>query len=252
MSNKHNGLITKIWGSPLWMSLHCITFGYPIEPTQEEKNFYKIFFISLGNVLPCIYCKNSYNDFIRFGDTIINDDMLKNRGTLTYWLYKIHERVNNKLKITYKTDFNDVVNKYESFRAKCSKNNPNAKGCVMPLYDKSKSYILANYKEAPLIPLELIKRFTKYAEFRGIDFSNIDSYNDCFYFNKYSKKWIVRNYKCIKIINNMKTRAKPSIEISGKFIGLPTLEELLLLSKLSSSLNEDELLFISNNVSHYN
>ena len=37
--NKNNGLITKIWGQAMWESLHCIAFGYPIEPTDEQKRF---------------------------------------------------------------------------------------------------------------------------------------------------------------------------------------------------------------------
>ena len=39
--NKNNGLITKIWGPAMWESIHCIAFGYPIEPTEEQKQNYK-------------------------------------------------------------------------------------------------------------------------------------------------------------------------------------------------------------------
>ena len=47
---QNNGLITKIWGGPGWTFCHSITFGYPIEPTDEQINNYRTFFISLGNV----------------------------------------------------------------------------------------------------------------------------------------------------------------------------------------------------------
>ena len=60
MSNANNGLLTKIWGPPLWESFHAITFGYPMEPDEEIKNNYKQWLISLGDVLPCSYCRNSY------------------------------------------------------------------------------------------------------------------------------------------------------------------------------------------------
>ena len=45
--NKNNGLITKIWGEHMWESIHCIAFGYPVEPTCEQKEQYKDFFIQI-------------------------------------------------------------------------------------------------------------------------------------------------------------------------------------------------------------
>jgi hypothetical protein len=47
--NKNNGLITKIWGPAMWESLHCIAFGYPVEPTDEQRQNYKDFFTSLSD-----------------------------------------------------------------------------------------------------------------------------------------------------------------------------------------------------------
>ena len=35
--SKTNGLITKIWGPHFWETLHCVSFGYPLEPTEEQK-----------------------------------------------------------------------------------------------------------------------------------------------------------------------------------------------------------------------
>ena len=42
--NANNGLLTKIWGPAMWKGLHCIAFGYPIEPTIEQQEEYKLFF----------------------------------------------------------------------------------------------------------------------------------------------------------------------------------------------------------------
>jgi hypothetical protein len=50
----NNGLITKIWGPALWIGEHSISFGYPLNPTDEEKLAYKKHFESLADVLPCI------------------------------------------------------------------------------------------------------------------------------------------------------------------------------------------------------
>ena len=38
---KNNGLITKIWGEAGWTFNHAATFGYPLEPTEEQKIKYK-------------------------------------------------------------------------------------------------------------------------------------------------------------------------------------------------------------------
>ncbi len=120
-SNKNNGLITKLWGPSAWEYLHSVSFGYPLEPTDEQKNNYRNFFINVGNTLPCKFCRNSYNDFIVSNDTKINDNDLKNRENLTRWLYRMHEKVNNKLNITYNTTYEQLVNRYESYRSKCGK-----------------------------------------------------------------------------------------------------------------------------------
>ena len=42
--NSNNGLITKIWGPDIWSALHSISFGYPINPSQDQKDKYKTFF----------------------------------------------------------------------------------------------------------------------------------------------------------------------------------------------------------------
>ena len=69
--NAHNGLITKIWGANMWVSMHSVTFGYPLtEPTQEQKNNYHTFFRTIGFVLPCKYCRESYQEFINEGQNI--------------------------------------------------------------------------------------------------------------------------------------------------------------------------------------
>ena len=62
--SKTNGLITKIWGPHLWFSLNSIVFGFPVKPTLEQKQQYITFFKSLGWVLPCSHCRESYNFFI--------------------------------------------------------------------------------------------------------------------------------------------------------------------------------------------
>ena len=151
--NVDNGMTTKVWGSPLWFGLHCITFGYPyaINPTnpahKTKEHDYKMFFYYLGRVLPCKYCRESYMDFMK--DMPI-DNKLKTRKQLTKWLYDMHNKVNDKLGVPECDipSYEETFQFYEQFRAKCKKTtseereNSLAKGCITPANGKKKRCIL--------------------------------------------------------------------------------------------------------------
>ena len=112
------GLMTKIWGPAMWESLFCIAFGYPVNPTQQHKDDYKEFFKLLGSVLPCCLCRNSYAEYITSSQFVLSDEVMTNRQTLTKWLWNIKELVNKKLGKTYEETYEDIYNKYESYRGK--------------------------------------------------------------------------------------------------------------------------------------
>ena len=146
--NSNMGLVTKIWGGPAWEFLHAVTFGYPVEPTQKDKDDYMIFFKSLANVLPCGLCRDSYKVFIED----LNYDKLASREALTRWLYEVHNRVNNKLDVDYGVTYEDVCIKYENIRAKCAKKL----GCTNPLHEKNMPYHAFAVKDCPIIDIKLI------------------------------------------------------------------------------------------------
>ena len=91
-------MMTKIWGPPMWTALHSITFGYPVSPTNDHKKYYKTFFESVGDILPCRYCRESYKEFItESGQNYeLTDSVFDNRESLSRWLYNLHNRINNK------------------------------------------------------------------------------------------------------------------------------------------------------------
>lgn len=153
-ASRDNGMMTKIWGPPGWMFLHAVTFGYPykIDPQNLEhlrkKESFRRFFLNVGKVLPCKYCRESYD---RFVEEVPIDPYLNSREDLCYWFYMIHNRVNDKLGVPKCNipNFEEVKKKYETFRAKCkkttrkdrernlrkkciSKDDPSTKGCVIP------------------------------------------------------------------------------------------------------------------------
>ena len=236
--NKNNGLITKIWGPAVWEALHCIAFGYPVEPTDEHKKNYKEFFSNLMNVLPCKFCRDSYKDFItKEENTLLKDCDMDNRESLTRWLYKIHNRVNLKLGINYNVSYEDIVKKYESYRAKCI---PNENGCNMPLDLKAQSFFKSTLKHAPIIHVNQYKKIKKYGEMRGVKFDNrilgILDVTD-----RYDNVWQMRDKKCVQIIQNMRLNGISSVEKEGEYKNLPTLQELKLISLLSTNVCCEEL-----------
>jgi hypothetical protein len=80
---------TRYWGPSGWKLLHSITFNY----SKEKKEFYKEFFYNIAFVLPCKFCRKSYSEYI----TELPVD-LSSKENFTKWLWKIHNKVNDKLR----------------------------------------------------------------------------------------------------------------------------------------------------------
>ena len=82
---------TRFWGPSGWRLLHLITFTY--EPTHSEK--VGKFFETLPYVLPCKFCRCSLTEYME-EDPV--KDSLGSRKALTKWLWRIHNKVNDKLR----------------------------------------------------------------------------------------------------------------------------------------------------------
>jgi len=236
-----NGLITKIWGPAMWMSLHSISFGYPVLPSKEDKENYKKYFESIGNVLPCIHCKKSYNMFIKEGDTKLTDDVFESRESLTNWVYKIHQAVNNKLNVDYCVSFSELQNKYETFR-------------VGDDEKKKKAYTIVNQPECIVIPFALCKQFLTMSIERGLRIDDLYIIKKCKAITNIAELkndielWNKRNKECKLIVDNMRTSGISSIETDGKYKGLPTINELKLIMRLCSNMPINKLRDISNSI----
>jgi hypothetical protein len=240
--NVNNSLMTKTWGPSLWVGLHAITFGYPISPTKDEINNYKIFFEHLGHVLPCSYCKDSYLKFIKEGETALTDKVLESRASLTKWLYNIHNSVNKKLGMNYHVNFEDVVEKYEACRAQCVKS---ANTCSMPLNLKTRAYNALSNKHAPIISYDIAIKFIPYAEKR-LPASYITILRSCKNIDKKTTFWKKRDEICIDIINKMRIQGISQLEQDGIYKGLPSIDELKLICLLSTNVSDKELETASN------
>lgn len=82
---------TRFWGPSGWRFLHLVTFAY--QPTQ--KKHMQTFLESLPFVLPCKFCRSS---LITYYQELPPSDYLQSQETLSKWMWKIHGKVNQKLR----------------------------------------------------------------------------------------------------------------------------------------------------------
>lgn len=245
--NRNNGLITKIWGSSTWTANHAISFGYPIEPTEQQKKDYHDYFVLLGKVLPCKYCRDSYSNFIQNGNSKLTEADLESREALSRWFYRMHNTVNDKLGVDYGVTYEDLSNRFESFRAKCGNTDPTVKGCISPLDYKAFSFKKLYQLDCPIISYDKIQPFIRLAQLRGFGpnmfmfIELADALDGDFTELKKLSCWEYRNKLCQSLIKMMREEAIPSVETEGKWKGTPTLPELILILFLCSNLNREEI-----------
>jgi hypothetical protein len=85
----------RFWGPSGWKLLHSITFSAPVNLNTNQQQTYKDFFNSLCLVLPCKYCRIS---LCKFMEELPIDKYIHTRDKLSNWMFKIHNKVNNKLR----------------------------------------------------------------------------------------------------------------------------------------------------------
>lgn len=154
--NSNDGMLTTVWGPSLWHTLHCISFNYPVNPSTSVKKKYKRFILCLKNVLPCGKCRKNLPKNLK--QVPLNAHALKNRDNFSKWMYNLHEQINKMLNKKSNLTYEQVRERYEHFRARCSqdlltKTNlmitrkktrkvNKEKGCTEPLFgEKSKCII---------------------------------------------------------------------------------------------------------------
>lgn len=107
---------TRFWGPSGWRLLHLITFAASDLPFQKLYTFFEM----LPFVLPCKFCRASLTDYY------CADPIPKKANDFKHWLYRIHNRVNAKLReqnLLNDTDpqWNDIEKRYSQWLdAPCS------------------------------------------------------------------------------------------------------------------------------------
>lgn len=82
---------TRFWGPSGWRFLHSVTFSYEL----ERKSAVRTLFETLPFVLPCKFCRTSLQEYMEVDPL---DPALESKDTLSRWLWRIHNKVNAKLR----------------------------------------------------------------------------------------------------------------------------------------------------------
>ncbi len=126
---KNPNLRTKAWGPPAWFYITCALMGYPEKnATPTQRKTYKNFLIYVGKTLPCNLCRDSYAKYIK--ELPLTCRVLSGRKSLVMWFFRIHNKVNKKLKCKQLTrkQMEAKYRWYNNFRAvSCS---PDLGGCL--------------------------------------------------------------------------------------------------------------------------
>jgi hypothetical protein len=152
--NSKDGMLTNVWGPALWHVLHIMSFNYPIEPCEEDKQQYMNFIINLQYILPCKYCRINLKKNLL--ELPLTTEHMKNRESFSKYVYDLHELINTMLNKKSGLTYEMVRERYEHFRARCqppkiikapimnkTKTKKNKeKGCTEPLYGKKSRCII--------------------------------------------------------------------------------------------------------------
>jgi len=154
--NSGDGMLTTVWGPSLWHFLHIMSFNYPIDPTSEQKEYYRDFILNLKHILPCKYCRINLTE--NFKQIPLTPKQMKNRDSFSRYIYNLHEIVNKMLHKKSNLSFCVVRERYEHFRSRCTNEKPKIfnfsniknktlknkkeKGCTEPLYGKKSKCVI--------------------------------------------------------------------------------------------------------------
>lgn len=139
--NSGDGMLTSVWGPIFWFFLHTMSFNYPVKPDIETKKHYRDFILSLQYILPCKYCRD--NLVLNFKKLPLTMEKMKDRESFSRYVYDLHELINKMLNKKSNLSYDDVRDRFETFRSKCFAEKKNKhSGCSKPFYGKKSKCIL--------------------------------------------------------------------------------------------------------------
>ena len=81
----------NFWGPQGWRFMHTVSFYYPETPSREDQYAYCAFFRTVGEVLPCPYCRKHYKAYVSANPP---EKKMANWQQLSRWLVDLHNVVN--------------------------------------------------------------------------------------------------------------------------------------------------------------
>lgn len=97
---------TILWGPDTWYVIHVIADSSPDNFTAKETEYYKQFYSSLAEVLPCPSCAVHYREFLKTDPPECN-----NRVDLLKWTVRAHNNANKntgKSELSYQEAFDKI------------------------------------------------------------------------------------------------------------------------------------------------
>lgn len=85
---------SRVWGPHFWFVLHLVSFNYTDNPSTPDKENYKRFYESIGDILPCPNCRKHYKNYLSQFPIGIH---LDTRMDLIKWVIQVHNFVNQSI-----------------------------------------------------------------------------------------------------------------------------------------------------------
>uniref|UniRef100_A0A6C0CNG0 thiol oxidase n=1 Tax=viral metagenome TaxID=1070528 RepID=A0A6C0CNG0_9ZZZZ len=139
----NDGMLTTVWGPPMWHYLHTMSFNYPVKPTKRDKTNYRNVILNLQNTLPCGKCRENLKS--NFEKLPITMKTMKNRETFSRYIFDLHELINTMLNKRSGLTYDEVRYRYELFRSRCGKTKKKIvkeKGCTEPIVGEKSKCVL--------------------------------------------------------------------------------------------------------------
>lgn len=140
-----DGMLTTVWGPPMWHYLHTMSFNYPVHPTPANKKEYREFVLSLRHTLPCKYCRQNLTNNLKAHP--LTHAHMQSRDTFSRYIYQLHETVNKMLGKTSGLSYCDVRERYEHFRSRCTSDQNRIFQIKQAALEKEKENEKENEKE---------------------------------------------------------------------------------------------------------
>lgn len=194
---------TQFWGPSGWKFLHSITAIYPVNPTLTDKIMMRDFMQLVCDILPCKYCRAS---FTKYSQSLDITPYLESREMIMEWLYKMHNKVNGKLR-------------RQGF---CNKENPTLEH-VAKIYQHKMEHILdmLDKKQSTDNKTECMQNIINYlcdlgADFLGSIIFNYQGYSSNCHTGEEKTKIVATYHKFFNIIQPMICQYTCKMNADGK------------------------------------